>query len=275
MIHPMVNDQITGIESGRASDQEVIDRRAQAWQTRPLLRDVYREYFEQMRQHFASDATAATPYGTVVEVGGGSGHFRSFYPQMIVTDVLPTRHIHLAADAMHLPFRDSSVNNIVMQDVLHHLPLPLRFFSEAERVLKVGGRVVMTEPFISPVSGLCYRLSHPEPVDMDAPLFRSQSNPVGEDPIAVIGSGAFASNQAIPTLLFFRYLGLFQRRFPHLSVIHREVHSTMVYPLSGGFSKPVLLPRFAAPAARMLERMLSPLARWMAFRSLIVVEKQA
>ncbi len=174
----MVNDQITGIESGRASDQEVIDRRAQAWQTRPLLRDVYREYFEQMRQHFASDATAATPYGTVVEVGGGSGHFRSFYPQMIVTDVLPTRHIHLAADAMHLPFRDSSVNNIVMQDVLHHLPLPLRFFSEAQRVLKVGGRVVMTEPFISPVSGLCYRLSHPEPVDMDAPLFRSQSNPV-------------------------------------------------------------------------------------------------
>ena len=271
----MGNHQSKGIGPEREQDQEMIDRRARAWQTRPLLRDVYREYFDQMRQHFAPDADGGTSYGTVVEVGGGSGHFRSFYPEMIVTDVLPTRHIDLAADAMQLPFRESSVNNIVMQDVLHHLPLPLRFFFEAQRVLKVGGRVIMTEPFISPVSGLCYRLSHPEPVDMDVPLFRSRSNPVGEDPIAVIGSGAFASNQAIPTLLFFRYIGQFQRRFPHLSVIHREVHSTMVYPLSGGFSKPVLLPRFAAPAARMLERMLSPLARWMAFRSLIVVEKQA
>lgn len=274
----MIHEMGKNLEAGgtlRQQDQEIIDRRAEAWRSRPLLRDVYRGYFEQMRQHFATGCEESDPFGVVVEVGGGSGHFRSFDPRMIVTDILPTPHIHLAADALRLPFRDESINNIVMQDVLHHLPLPLRFFSEAQRTLKPGGRVVMTEPFISPISGLCYRLSHPEPVDMDGPLFRSQSEPVGEDPVAVIGSGAFASNQAIPTLLFFRYLNRFERRFPHLAVIHREVHSTMVYPLSGGFSKPVLLPRFAAPAARMVERILTPLGRWMAFRTLIVVEKRS
>ncbi len=265
------NDGIT--TASRRKDQAIIDQRAEAWKSRPLLRDVYYEYFNRMRKHFAPGPSVTKPYGAIIEVGGGSGHFRSFYPDMIVTDILPTPHINLAADAMQLPFRDQSINNIVMQDVLHHIPLPLRFFSEAQRVLQSGGRVIMTEPFISPVSGLCYRLSHPEPVNMDAPLFKSQSNPISEDPVAVIGSGAFASNQAIPTLLFFRYQRLFERRFPHLTVVHREVHSTMVYPLSGGFSKPVLLPRFAAPAAKMLERMLSPLARWMAFRTLIVVEK--
>jgi SAM-dependent methyltransferase len=275
MMRHMADGNDAMATSIRQRDQAIIDQRAAAWNTRPLLRDVYAEYFNRMRAYFAAGASPANPHGTIVELGGGAGHFRTFLPNMIVTDILPTPHIDLAADAMHLPFRNSSINNIVMQDVLHHIPLPLRFFSEAQRVLKAGGRVIMTEPFISPVSGLCYRLSHPEPVDMTAPLFRSQSNPISEDPVAVIGSGAFASNQAIPTLLFYRYYHLFERRFPQLRVIHREVNSTMVYPLSGGFSKPVLLPRFAAPAAKMVERMLSPLARWMAFRTLIVVEKRS
>lgn len=267
------NDAMTISE--RQEDQVIIDQRAAAWKMRPLLRDIYQGYFNDMRQHFAPGASSTKPYGTTIEVGGGSGHFRAFDPDIIVTDVLPSPHIHLAADAMQLPFRDQSINNIVMLDVLHHIPLPLDFFSEAQRVLKPGGRIVMTEPFLSPVSSLCYWLSHPEPADMKTPIFRPQSNPVGGDPIAVIGSGAFASNQAIPTLIFFRYQQLFARRFPQLSVTHREVHSTMVYPLSGGFSKPVLLPRVAVPAAKMLERMLSPIARWMAFRTLIVVEKQS
>ncbi len=263
-----------GSRSERQRDQIIIDERARAWETRPLLRDVYREYFEQMQQHFVvRNSGGDHPYGRVVELGGGSGQFRSFYPDMIVTDVLPSRHIDLAADAMHLPFGDQSIDNIVLQDVLHHVPLPLKFFSEAQRVLRSGGRVVMTEPFISPFSSVCYRLTHPEPVDMRAGLFCPPSNPVGNDPVAVIGTGAFASNQAIPTLLFFRHLRQFERRFPKLTVVHRRVHSMMVYPLSGGFSKPVLLPRFATPAARMAERMLSPLAKWLAFRALIVVQK--
>lgn len=273
MIYKMTkgNDAITS--PNRRKDVAIVDQRAEAWKTRPLLRDVYHDYFNRMRNYFAPAPSATKPYGAIIELGGGSGHFHNFYPDMIVTDILPTRHINLAADAMQLPFRDQSINNIVMLDVLHHIPLPLRFFSEAQRVLQSGGRVIMTEPFISPLSGLCYRFSHLEPVDMDAPLFRSQSNPIGEDPVAVIGSGAFASNQAIPTLLFFRYQRLFERRFPQLAIVHRGVHSTMVYPISSGFSKLVLLPRVAAPAAKMLERIFSPLARWMAFRTLIVVEK--
>ncbi len=256
------------------SDKDILNARALAWENRPLLRLVYHDYFQAMAARFVEcPGDSRRPHGVVVEIGGGAGHFKSFYPGMIVTDLVPTEHIDLAADAMHLPFASGAVNNLVMQDVLHHIPFPLSFFTEASRILAPGGRIVMVEPFISVVSNVLYRLSHPEPVNMRARIFREPSDISGDDPAAFTGRGAFDANQAIPTLLFFRYAGKFQRRFPNLMVRERKVHSMVVYPLSGGFSKPVLMPMAMVPAARALEQLLSPLANWMAFRMLVVLEK--
>ncbi len=256
------------------SDRDILDARARAWKSRPLLRSVYHDYFEAMAERFTRHASdARRPHGVVVEIGGGAGHFKAFYPDMIVTDIVPTPHIDLAADATRLPFADGSIDNLVMQDVLHHIPFPLSFFKEAGRTLAPGGRIVMIEPFISTLSNVLYRLSHPEPVDMRARIFRSPSDVSGLDPAVFAGRGAFDANQAIPTLLFFRYAEMFQRRFPNLVVRERTVHSMVAYPLSGGFSKPVLMPLAAVPAAKALESLLSPLARWLAFRMLVVLEK--
>ena len=86
-------------------------------------------------------------YGRLIEIGGGSGNFGEFYPPAICTDLLPTRHVQLALDAQRLPFANDSIDNLIMQDVLHHLPYPLRFLAEAQRVLRPGGRLVMTERY--------------------------------------------------------------------------------------------------------------------------------
>ena len=256
------------------SDRDILDARARAWNNRPFLRSVYRDYFQAMAARFAGKTRDPRhPHGVVVEIGGGAGHFKSFYPDMIVTDIVPTVHIDLAADAMRLPFADATIDNLVMQDVLHHIPFPLSFLSEAHRVLTPGGRIVMVEPFISTLSNVLYRVSHPEPVNMRARIFREPGDISGNDPAVFTGRSAFDANQAIPTLLFFRNAGKFQRRFPNLIVRERKIHSMVAYPLSGGFSKPVLLPMAAAPAAKALENMLAPLAPWLAFRMLVVLEK--
>ncbi len=256
------------------TDHDVLEARARAWAGRPVLRAVYAAYFQKMVECMTvRDADASRPHGLVLELGGGAGHFRDSYPKAVVTDLVPSRHIDMAVDAMRLPFPDTSVDNIVLHDVLHHLPYPLVFLAEAARVLTPGGRVVMIEPYISAVSGVCYRLAHPEPVDMKAQLFPPAGETNVQDPVAVRGAGAFASNQAVPTLLFYKYAADLARRCPQLSIIRRDVHSIIMYPLSGGFSKPVLLPQFAMPAARKMEDWMSPLAPWMGFRMLIVLEK--
>ncbi len=157
-----------------------------------------------------------------------------------------------------------------MQDVLHHIPYPLRFFAEAQRVLRIGGRVVMTEPYISPASRLVFKLAHPEPVVPSAKVFGTDGK---NDPCPLRGSGAFASNQAMPTQIFFRDRRLFESRFPQLKIIALHRRSLFVYPLSGGFSGPKLLPSFLESLGWRMEHVLKPIAGLMAFRLVIVLQR--
>jgi SAM-dependent methyltransferase len=276
------------VPTGQQSESDVLDVRAEVWQRRPLLREIYRRYFAEMVAHFAvTPATPAAPegsalsFGTIVEIGGGSGNFKEFFAtthagqgRLIATDIVPTRHCDLAADAMALPFADGSIDNLVMQDVLHHIPYPLRFFAEAQRVLRPGGRVVMTEPYISPASRVIFAVGHPEPVVMSATLFGASNGGDSDDPSPLRGQGAFASNQATPTLLFGRDRALFERRFPSLKILHLLRRSLFVYPLSGGFSGPRLLPRFLEPAGWGMERLLAPFSRLLGCRLLAVIERR-
>lgn len=56
-----------------------------------------------------------------------------------------------AIDAEHLPFVDSSVDIVYGYAMVHHLPDLERFFREAIRVLKPGGKAVFMDDAYSPV----------------------------------------------------------------------------------------------------------------------------
>lgn len=50
------------------------------------------------------------------------------------------------ADAENMPVRDNSFDAVLFSSALHHLPNPRKGLSESFRVLKKGGRVILTEP---------------------------------------------------------------------------------------------------------------------------------
>src|SRR5579884_3118005 len=115
------------VPTGTQSESDVLDVRAEVWRRRPLLRAIYNRYFAEMIANFARADKAGAPgeggFGTILEIGGGSGNFKQFFLReyarqgdLIATDVVPTPHCDLAADAMALPFLDRSIDNIVMQD---------------------------------------------------------------------------------------------------------------------------------------------------------------
>ncbi len=54
-------------------------------------------------------------------------------------------------DAHHLPFKDGSVDYILLLDVLEHLQDTEQVFSEIDRVLQKHGKVIVQVPFIYPV----------------------------------------------------------------------------------------------------------------------------
>jgi SAM-dependent methyltransferase len=222
-----------------------------AWAERPLVRRLYREWHEMIRRRLSAVS------GPAVELGSGFGSLRETIPDVVLTDVEPTPWTTEAVDAQHMPYADSSLANLVLVDVFHHLARPRRFFDEAARVLTPGGRVVILDPYCSPVSTIAYQLFHQERTDLRAPAL--------EDDMSV-GASPLASNQARATLVFFRYLDQFERSWPQLAVIERRRLAPLAYPLSGGFGGRRLVPGFAHGPLAAVERLLQPLAPLLAFR---------
>jgi len=83
--------------------------------------------------------------GLTIEIGGGIGNLRHWLSNVVVTDIQFAPWLDCVADAQYLPFADGAAANIVMVDVLHHVEFPSRFFREAERLLRPGGRIIMVE----------------------------------------------------------------------------------------------------------------------------------
>jgi SAM-dependent methyltransferase len=229
------------------------------WQTKPVLRAVYADCFRRI-------AEACEPGGRTLEIGGGTGNLKAFLPDILSVDIQFAPWLDLVADAHRLPFPSASFRNIVLFDALHHFERLGLFFDEAARVLALGGRLVMCEPAITPLSYPFYRYFHPEPVHFDVDPFERGALSAGRDP--------YHSNQAVPTLLFGRDRKRFEVAFPTLRVRSCRRFSLFAYPLSGGFRPWSAIPLAWTIPLLALERKLEPvLGAFMAFRLLGVIER--
>ncbi|MEX2556622.1 MAG: methyltransferase domain-containing protein [Actinomycetota bacterium] len=239
--------------------QRTLDRQERAWQERPLVRREYAGFY-----HRIVGRLSRVP-GPTVELGSGIGKFKAFKPDAVMTDVEPTRWAEAVVDAEALPYEDGTIANLVLLDVFHHVPDPARFLDEAARVLRLGGRVVIVDPYCSPLSTPVYRRFHHERTDLAALAFERD---------AQTGATALDSNQARATLVFYRHRDQYLRRWPSLPIVADERFSFLVYPLSGGFTRPALLPAFLYRPLSVLERALRPAAQLLAFRCLVVLERR-
>lgn len=241
--------------------QEKLASHREIWLRKPLLRRLYQEYYRRLVDMLPLKATR------VVELGGGSGNLKGSIPTVISTDLVFCSWLDAALDAQAMPFTENRIDAFVGVDVLHHIEHPLRFFREAERCLCPGGRILLVDPFVSPLSYVVFKLFHSEPLNMSQDFFGAPS-----------ANGAFPkdswdANLAMATVLFWRERAAFQSLFPRLRIIHLETFD-WVWPLSGGFSYPALVP----------ERWgdwLCRIGRWKlansvsAFHTLVAIEKIA
>jgi len=243
--------------------QEYFSQHRRIWEQKPVLRRIYEE------ELFARLLSSKTPGGISIEIGGGPGFFKRLFPEVISTDLIPCPWLDVVADAQALPFQTSTVTNVLGLDVLHHLAAPMKFLREAQRILVPGGRLVLVEPWITPVSRIIYRHFHQEDCDLSAQPWKLQ------DPGTAQEKKAFDGNQAIPYLLF----GAKNRErtlaaLPSLECLQAEPFCLFAYLLSFGFKPMNLLPEILYPSVSRLERLSLPLwRRFAALRVLLVLEK--
>ena len=107
------------------------------------------------------------PNDRVLDLGVGTGNSLQYYPdgvRVIGVDLsagmlskccrkikesgVATHHI-CQADALHLPFADNSFDHVFVSHVISVVSDPVRLMSEAQRVARLAGRVVVVNHFQS------------------------------------------------------------------------------------------------------------------------------
>lgn len=248
----------TGIapESTPAGWEEEVRQHREVWRAKPLLRRVYQRWFAAVR--------AATVPGRTLEIGGGSGNFRESWPELMSCDIVRTAWLDFQADGMALPLATGALDNVVGVDVLHHVQDPDRALAELARVVRPGGRIVLVEPYVSWFSGLVRGRYHHEHQDLTREVVHGPDKAPDE------------ANLAIPTLIFVRGRTRLPERFPRLRLVDLRFHDMLVYPLTGGFSRPTLLPEPLLGALYRLGTWVAPwcgaLRRACGFKMQIVLE---
>jgi SAM-dependent methyltransferase len=99
------------------------------------------------RDHVREFLLQAGPEEVVVELGSGN---RRLAPGVVNVDLFPFPNVDLVAEAERTPIRSGSVDRVVLDTVLEHVPEPQKVVDEIFRILRPGGSVVCLAPFIFP-----------------------------------------------------------------------------------------------------------------------------
>jgi len=238
-----------------------IHENLEAWSRKPVLKRIYRAMHEEIARELSPVE------GTVVELGSGIGNIKDVVPGCLRTDLFPNPWLDRTENAYALSFADSSVSNLILFDVLHHLRYPGTAFQEFRRVLADGGRVLIFEPCISLLGRLVYGPLHHEPIGRADGL--QWDAPEGWAPSLV----DYYAAQGNASRIFLD--GLFADRLQDWRIVAVKRYSKISYVASGGYSKPQLYPDAAYDLMRSLEKVLDRMPSMFATRLLAVLEKPA
>ncbi len=251
----MKEQTIGQIES---NDIEVSKEHAQIIRKKKVLNKLYHDWYK-----FLLDRIDFLPDGKIIELGSGGGFIKDLNPNIITTEVLDLDTVDMVFSAENMPFVSEELGAIFMIDVLHHIPKCRLFFKEAERTLKPGGAIIMSEPANTPWSRFFYQNFHREDFDPSADWHLSD-----------VTGPLSSANGAIPWIVFNRDRAIFEKEYPELYVEEITLHTPLMYLLAGGLSPVSLIPPFGYSFFKLLEKSISPLNGFLAMFQLIIVRKR-
>lgn len=110
-----------------------------------LTKKISRELSDEAIEPYASD-------GWTLEVGAyGRPSYGRFFPNRTGVDVREGSGVDRVASVYDLPFKDGEFENVLCMSVLEHLEEPRKAIKEMWRVLKPGGRIIVSVPFLFPI----------------------------------------------------------------------------------------------------------------------------
>ncbi len=218
-------------------------QRLNAWRKRTPLNPYWLDW-----KHLRESVEAMVPLadGTLLDVGGSEGPYRELFSPTVdqyvgreypaaILDKQPdlwkiknlVRLVQVFGDGARLPVRDGSVDTVLSTEVLEHVPDPRSFVQEMARVLKPGGKLLLTVPFIQPLHELPSDYYRFTPSSL-----RTFAETVGLEVESITPRGKFASaNGAMLSQWLTRSVGASKRQSDG-SVILSPWRSVLLLPLT-------------------------------------------
>lgn len=221
-----------------------------------FLKQLYLEWYNMFKS-----LVGRLPSGKIIELGSGGGFIKDIIPEVITSDITKFPWTDETFSALDLPYEENEVSAILMIDTFHHIPDSKKFLSEADRVLKPGGKIIMVEPAKSKWGSFIYKNFHHEPFEENGGWTIPDTGPL---------TGA---NGALPWIVFERDKEIFHSLFPDLKIKAIHYHTPLRYLLSGGVSFRGFLPSFSYPFFRLIDNLFSKMNSNFSMFFTIEVEK--
>jgi SAM-dependent methyltransferase len=109
------------------------------------LEFLLRQRFEWMNEHINENDVG-------VEVGSGAGFTKFFIKNknFKMSDLSEDNHLDFKkVDAQATNFKDQSFDYVIASNMIHHIPYPIKFFKEMNRILKKNGKLIIFEAYSS------------------------------------------------------------------------------------------------------------------------------
>ena len=135
---------------------------------------------------------------TGIEVGSGAGFSKDFIKNknFKLTDIGEDDHLDFKnIDAQSTSFESESFDYVIASNMIHHIPFPIKFFKEMNRIIKKGGKLIIFESYCSLVFQLATIIMKHEGFDFTLDVW-DEENPKSDE------KNAWHGNIAVPHLIF-------------------------------------------------------------------------
>ena len=165
-----------------------------------------------------------------LEVGSGAGFAKHFInnKNFKLSDLSEDKHLDFKnIDAQETKFKDSTFDYIIASNMIHHVPFPIKFFREMNRILKKNGRLIIFESYCSLTFQIATILMKHEGYDFTLNVW-DEKNPKSD------AHDVWAGNIAVPHLIFDDKKKFNENLGKLFSIKFEELSECLIFLNSGG-----------------------------------------
>jgi len=202
-------------------------------------------YLLEKRYNWMNSYIDKNSIGAEIGSGAGLSEFFIHAKKLYLTDIIANDWLDQTnVSGTKTPFNDNSMDFVIVLNVLHHIPQPILFFKEMNRILRTNGLLIIQDSTHSLIVELFIMITKHEGYSFEIDVFDKKN-------ILVLEPDKFSSaNIAISNLLF-DDKEKFKKHVPGFEIILDKFCEFLIFANSGGVNSktfylplPVFLLRF-------------------------------